>query len=108
MNSTLTMLMDIAFTNVNIVIVKSGSLDLFGMGLIWDASLRYNENCPEVIIVLIARMKKNLKQCEVERKRNLLYSLLNISNLFIFIVFIELYMFLCSILCLPLSFYSLL
>lgn len=76
--------MDIAFTNVNIVTVKSGSLDLFGMVLTWDASLRYNESYPEVIFVLIARMKKNLKQYEVERKKKLLYSLLNISNLFIY------------------------
>lgn len=61
MNSSMTMLMDIAFTNVNIVTVISGRLDLFGMVLTWDASLRYNENYPEVIFLLITRMKKNLK-----------------------------------------------
>lgn len=60
MNSSMTMLMDIAFTNVNMVTVTSGRLDLFWM-VFTSASLRYNENYPEVIFVLIARMKKNLK-----------------------------------------------
>lgn len=61
---------DTAFTNVNVVNVTLGKFKLITV----SASLRYRENCPEVMFTIIARLKRTLNILIVCKKIDKLFS----------------------------------